>query len=688
MASSSPSTSGPPQSTVQAPPLLPQPLDQSALQQLHVHVPPLPSPNTTAAAAALFRVNQLPMAVLSPSPTGPFSFDKADLQRPGRRSRRDEHAKTNERGAVDRHNSDDGTRAVEGADDGIHRLLHRDRIAEHSASMEENEERVENRSGFDDSVSPLLPLSLYAPPGGGGGLTAAGATKSAENVLPHSDLPMSPPGGDVRKRNVGVPKFLRFLFQMLEYEDRSVICWSHKGTAFQIRQPEELARNVLPKYFKHNKVSSFQRQLNYFGFKKWTKTQTNICTFSHPHFIRGEKEKMRLIKRKERSSRTSSDDAKGDAITVATAEILAEDDGSDDPRGREAEPEPERTDSTRVSAKRPRTAATSTGRSPRRESRAKGTPRGATVKKEPTGRRPQSAAVKKRGKAAAAHEPSTSMGKILLPAISSSGSNSTAWASSTSATGGDSGRVGGGGGDTYRRFARETAPASNASSSYSMVDAAPVMPIHSSLLLSHQQQSQQSMARRLTSGGYDGMSMHDFVSANWSPPQQQAAEETDHCPSAAKDSMMMLSAFKYGDSNSLSAAIGLQPTAFDMMEAQSHSYSGQSQASSHGAGSSSSTVGSSRDYLDMLLESATMDEQLSVAAASAAAASDGALGSAWDTSYASSSSSQQQQHAPHSYHHQSHHESHSSMRHSSEVSSSSSGTQPLPSLEDLHSGRY
>lgn len=113
-------------------------------------------------------------------------------------------------------------------------------------------------------------------------------------------VPKNASGEPIRKRNVGVPKFLRFLYQILETEDREIIAWSHKGTAFQIRQPEELAERVLPKYFKHNKVSSFQRQLNYFGFKKWTKTQTTICTFSHPFFLRGEKDKMKLIKRKER----------------------------------------------------------------------------------------------------------------------------------------------------------------------------------------------------------------------------------------------------------------------------------------------------------------------------------------------------------------------------------------------------
>jgi hypothetical protein len=122
----------------------------------------------------------------------------------------------------------------------------------------------------------------------------------AEN--PKAVEPKKPQVHVIKRRNVGVPKFLRFLFQILEVEDPGIITWSHEGTAFQIVQPEELANQILPKYFKHNKVSSFQRQLNYFGFKKWTKTQTNTCTFSHPFFLRADKDRMKLIKRKERAN--------------------------------------------------------------------------------------------------------------------------------------------------------------------------------------------------------------------------------------------------------------------------------------------------------------------------------------------------------------------------------------------------
>ncbi|POM79629.1 Transient receptor potential Ca2 channel (TRP-CC) family protein [Phytophthora palmivora] len=87
-------------------------------------------------------------------------------------------------------------------------------------------------------------------------------------------------------RAMRVPKFLRSLYDILHYEDQSILTWSKDGTYFQIFDTKRLEIVVLPKYFKHGKFASFQRQLNNFGFRKWTKTQSSVCTFSHHHLVR------------------------------------------------------------------------------------------------------------------------------------------------------------------------------------------------------------------------------------------------------------------------------------------------------------------------------------------------------------------------------------------------------------------
>ncbi|KAI9915955.1 hypothetical protein PsorP6_006944 [Peronosclerospora sorghi] len=89
-----------------------------------------------------------------------------------------------------------------------------------------------------------------------------------------------------------VPKFLRSLYAILQTEDPRIISWVQNKelapkcvTAFQILEMHRFEREILPKYFKHQKFASFQRQLNNFGFRKWTKTQSSgVCTFSHNCF--------------------------------------------------------------------------------------------------------------------------------------------------------------------------------------------------------------------------------------------------------------------------------------------------------------------------------------------------------------------------------------------------------------------
>jgi hypothetical protein len=48
----------------------------------------------------------------------------------------------------------------------------------------------------------------------------------------------------------------------------------------------KLEEIVLPRYFRHNKLNSFVRQLNMYGFHKIKHTACK-STFRHKHFLKG-----------------------------------------------------------------------------------------------------------------------------------------------------------------------------------------------------------------------------------------------------------------------------------------------------------------------------------------------------------------------------------------------------------------
>lgn len=62
----------------------------------------------------------------------------------------------------------------------------------------------------------------------------------------------------------GVPQqFPRKLYDMLEAESKGIIVhWSTSGRAFRIADISLFSQEILPKYFKTAKFSSFQRNLN------------------------------------------------------------------------------------------------------------------------------------------------------------------------------------------------------------------------------------------------------------------------------------------------------------------------------------------------------------------------------------------------------------------------------------------
>jgi hypothetical protein len=87
--------------------------------------------------------------------------------------------------------------------------------------------------------------------------------------------------------------FLTKLWQMLK-EESKIISWEPDGESFVVKSQKAMESNILCKYFRSNQFSTFNRQLNYFGFKKLG-TQNKWC---HELFNRSNPHDMLLIKRK------------------------------------------------------------------------------------------------------------------------------------------------------------------------------------------------------------------------------------------------------------------------------------------------------------------------------------------------------------------------------------------------------
>ncbi|XP_026521842.1 heat shock factor protein 2 isoform X4 [Notechis scutatus] len=109
-----------------------------------------------------------------------------------------------------------------------------------------------------------------------------------------------------------VPAFLSKLWALVgDAPSNQLITWSQNGQSFLVLDEQRFAKEILPKYFKHNNMASFVRQLNMYGFRKVVHVDSGIVKlerdgpveFQHPYFKQGREDLLEHIKRKVSSSK-------------------------------------------------------------------------------------------------------------------------------------------------------------------------------------------------------------------------------------------------------------------------------------------------------------------------------------------------------------------------------------------------
>ncbi|KAL1803971.1 hypothetical protein ACET3Z_032618 [Daucus carota] len=92
------------------------------------------------------------------------------------------------------------------------------------------------------------------------------------------------------------PPFLSKICDIVDDSNTNhIVSWGKDNNSFVVWDPDAFALQLLPKYFKHSKLSSFIRQLNTYGFRK---VDPDKLEFASEWFLRGQRHLLKQVRRR------------------------------------------------------------------------------------------------------------------------------------------------------------------------------------------------------------------------------------------------------------------------------------------------------------------------------------------------------------------------------------------------------
>lgn len=124
------------------------------------------------------------------------------------------------------------------------------------------------------------------------------AATTAPTVTAFSNQIAHPVG--ISNNNGKIQRFVQKLWKIVNSKS-DLVGWSADGSRVVVDRPKDFAKRVLPRYFNTANMSSFTRQLHFYGFKKTLtakRSRAENWECQHEHFVRDHPEWLVRITRK------------------------------------------------------------------------------------------------------------------------------------------------------------------------------------------------------------------------------------------------------------------------------------------------------------------------------------------------------------------------------------------------------